>query len=78
MAQQLSAGVGELFLPALFLEQADANLLLQALHVLGHRRLRTRQLHPGFGEAVVVNDSDESAQQFEVEGGGHGGGLSKN
>jgi hypothetical protein len=32
------------------------------LHVLGDRRLRARQLHPGFGEAVVVDDSDESAQ----------------
>jgi hypothetical protein len=55
-----------LLLTALFLEQTDANLLLQTLHVLGHRRLRARQMRPGASEAVVIDDGDESAQQFEV------------
>jgi hypothetical protein len=62
MAQQLPSLIGEMFLPSLFLEKTYAHLLLQALHVLSHRRLRARQLHACFGEAVVVNHCDKSAQ----------------
>ena len=71
MAQQLAARLGELLLPTLFLKQADADLLFQTLHVLSHRRLCARQLRASPGEAVMVDNGDEGAQQFEIEGVGH-------
>ncbi|MNF09287.1 hypothetical protein D3C80_2099210 [compost metagenome] len=69
MAQQLAAGIGEGFVAALLAQQRHAHLVFQALHVLGHRGLRAGQVAAGFGEACVVGDGDEGAQQVEVQGG---------
>src|SRR5471032_1478405 len=70
MPEQLAPRLGQLFLPPLFLKQAHTDSLLQALHVLGDRRLSAGEVQAGFGKTVVIHDCDEGAQQFQVQGGG--------
>ncbi|MNY43438.1 hypothetical protein D3C86_1783980 [compost metagenome] len=51
MAQQLAAGIGQGLVATLLAQQRHAHLLLQALHVLGHRSLGAAQVPASLGEA---------------------------
>ncbi|MNT06156.1 hypothetical protein D3C72_1408100 [compost metagenome] len=58
---------GQLLAAALLLEQRQAELLLEPLHLLRDRRLGALHLLGGGAEGLVVGDGHQGAEQVKVE-----------
>ncbi len=71
VVEQRLAMAREGFQPSGAAEEPHADLFLQALHLLGHRRLRAMHVPGRRGEGFQFRDRDERAEQVQVESARH-------